>query len=258
MRRGDKLQPTARDSTFVANAGIPKRMIHCRNKRCSISALMADESAIDYESVLATLKSRLRRLMELRPICFSLAVLIISSPALRSQSADDAPPTVLKSQHFDRDPGWEASNNRVVPKSYPTINQDFGFSRTNFAGNGPGELGGLVTRAFEPAFYAAKIGPQTLNDKLTASGSFAITKTTPGGGVFFGFFRAEQPGGGGRPTSSLGMHFDSEHSGARLAVRLITGKNQSCGTFTTPFIPGKFRPTPIRNDACALRLDARL
>src|SRR5439155_322209 len=38
-------------------------------------------------------------------------------------------------------------------------------------------------------------------------------------------------------------------SGARLAVRLITAKNQSCGTFITPFIPGKFRPTPIRNDA---------
>jgi hypothetical protein len=41
---------------------------------------------------------------------------------------------------------------------------------------------------------------------------------------------------------------DGEPSGARLAVRLITGQNQSCGTFITPFIPGKFRPTPIKND----------
>ena len=39
-----------------------------------------------------------------------------------------------------------------------------------------------------------------------------------------------------------------ENSGARLAVRLITAKNQSCGTFIPPFIPGKFRPTAIRND----------
>ena len=31
-------------------------------------------------------------------------------------------------------------------------------------------------------------------------------------------------------------------------MRLITGQNQSCGTFITPFLPGKFRPTPIRND----------
>src|SRR5205823_3158881 len=32
------------------------------------------------------------------------------------------------------------------------------------------------------------------------------------------------------------------------AVRMITGTNKSCGTFVTPFIPGKFRPTPIRAD----------
>ena len=31
-------------------------------------------------------------------------------------------------------------------------------------------------------------------------------------------------------------------------MRLITGQNQGCGTFITPFIPGRFRPTPIRND----------
>src|SRR6185369_12561168 len=64
----------------------------------------------------------------------------------------------------------------------------------------------------------------------------------------FGFFNAQQPGATGRPVASLGMDFDCEGSGARLAVRLITAQNQSCGTFVTPFIPGKFRPTPIRND----------
>ena len=49
------------------------------------------------------------------------------------------------------------------------------------------------------------------------------------------------------------MNMDTERDGARLAVRLITGKNQSCGTFVTPFIPGKFRPTPIRNDGTRYR-----
>jgi hypothetical protein len=34
-------------------------------------------------------------------------------------------------------------------------------------------------------------------------------------------------------------------------VRLISGTNKSCGTFVTPFVPGKFRPTPIRNDGTA-------
>ncbi|MGZ4975167.1 MAG: hypothetical protein ACXWDN_20585, partial [Limisphaerales bacterium] len=104
-------------------------------------------------------------------------------------------------------------------------------------------------RASEPAYYADKIGSKTLDDALSASGTFAITKTSGGAGVFFGFFRAQQPGAGGRPVSSLGLDFDFEPSGGRLALRLITGKNQSCGTFITPFIPGKFRPTPIRNDS---------
>src|SRR5581483_4207298 len=130
----------------------------------------------------------------------------------------------------------------------PTVVQDFGYSKTHFAGQAAGELGGRVTRASAPAYYADKIGPVTLDQPLSAAGTFALTKTTPGAGIFFGFFRAEQPGAGGRPTASLGLDFDCEHSGARLAVRLITRRNQSCGTFVTPFLPGKFRPTPIRND----------
>ena len=103
-------------------------------------------------------------------------------------------------------------------------------------------------RASEPAFYADRIDPITLDQKFSASGAFALTRSTSGGGVFFGFLRAQQPGAGGRPIASLGLDLGTENSGGRLAVRLITSNNQSCGTFITPFIPGKFRPTSIRND----------
>jgi hypothetical protein len=161
--------------------------------------------------------------------------------------------SALKTESFDREPGWEGHNNRVVPEKRPTVTQDFGYGKTNFAGMEKGELGGLVTRAAEPAYYAEKISHLTLDDKLSAAGTFAITKTIAGGGIFFGFFRAEQPGGGGRPTGSLGLDMDCERGGARLAVRLITAKNQSCGTFVTPFIPGKFRPTVIHNDGTRYR-----
>ena len=51
-----------------------------------------------------------------------------------------------------------------------------------------------------------------------------------------------------RAIGSFGFDFDGESHGCRLAVRLITADNQSCGTFITPFIPGKYRPTPIHND----------
>ena len=155
----------------------------------------------------------------------------------------------LKTEHFDKDPGWEGHNNHVVPKNAPKVTQDFGFSRTNHAGKAVGELGGRIQRSTTPALYAAALSPaKTLEDKFSASGSFALTQSQPGAGIFFGFFNSQQPGGSGRPIGSLGLHFDFEGKGGRLAVRLITGTNKSCGTFITPYLPGKFRPTPIKND----------
>jgi hypothetical protein len=171
----------------------------------------------------------------LGPLIVACAVASVSLGATRSQT-------------FDSDPGWTGLNNRVEVKQYPTVTQDFGYSKTNHAGASVGEMGGMVTRAATPAFYGDKVGSLTLDDRMSASGTFAFTKTSAGAGVFVGFFQEHQPGASGRPIGSLGMDFDTEGGGARLAVRLITGRNQSCGTFVTPYVPGKFRPTPIRND----------
>jgi WD40 repeat protein len=154
----------------------------------------------------------------------------------------------LKTETFDRDPGWEGHNNRIVPEKPLIVTQDFGYSATNHAGKSAGEVGGTIQRSTTPAYYAAEIPTRTLDDKFTASGSFALTKSQPGAGIFFGFFNSQQPGGSGRPIGSLGLDFDFEGSGGRLAVRLITNTNKSSGTFITPYLPGKFRPTPIKND----------
>ncbi len=163
--------------------------------------------------------------------------------------ADGQPRPNLKTEHFDRDPGWEGRNNRIPPKPGFMVKQDFGYSETHFASKATGEVGGRVQRSTTPASYAAPLTPaKTLDDKLTASGSFAITSSQSGAGVFFGFFNSRQPGGSGRPIGSLGLDFDFEGKGGRLAVRLITGGNKSCGTFITPYLPGKFRPTPLKND----------
>jgi hypothetical protein len=172
-----------------------------------------------------------------------LALLLLATLA-----RGDEPKTTIKTEHFDADPGWEGFNNRVELKKVPTVTQDFGYSPTKFASKESGEIGGKVTRAARPASYAVKIGPKTLDDPLTAGGTFAMTGTTGGAGLFFGFFRADQPGGSGRPVGSLGLDFDTEKSGGRLAVRMISQTNKSCGTFVTPFIPGKFRPTPLKAD----------
>lgn len=159
-----------------------------------------------------------------------------------------AEPPPLKTETFDRDPGWEGHNNRIVPGKLPVVKQDFGFSPTNFAGKAVGEMGGRIQRSTTPAHYAAEIPVKTLDDPLTASGSFAVAKSEGGAGVFFGFFHSRQPGGSGRPIGSLGLDFDFEGTGGRLATRLITDTNKSCGTFITPYLPGKFRPTPIKNN----------
>lgn len=167
--------------------------------------------------------------------------------------AQDAPQPGLKSEAFDKDPGWEGHNNRVVPKKALIVKQNFGYSETNFAGEAKGEMGGSIQRSTTPASYAARIAVKTLDEHLAASGTFAITASQSGAGVFFGFFNSRQPGGSGRPIGSLGLDFDFEGGGGRLAVRLITGLNKSCGTFITPYLPGKFRPTPLKNDGTRYR-----
>ena len=56
-----------------------------------------------------------------------------------------------RTQSFDSDPQWEGRNNRIIPREYPTIVQDFGYSKTNFASKSSGEMGGHLTRASTPA-----------------------------------------------------------------------------------------------------------
>src|SRR5437016_1171016 len=67
----------------------------------------------------------------------------------------------LKSEHFDKDPGWEGIDNRIVPKVIPTAQQDFGYSPTNFAGKASGEIGGKITRGSRLAYYATKLPTRT-------------------------------------------------------------------------------------------------
>src|SRR6478735_7883417 len=62
-----------------------------------------------------------------------------------------------RTQTFDSDPGWEGVNNRLPPKKVIEVTQDFGFSATSHAGPTAGEMGGVVMRASDPAFYADKI-----------------------------------------------------------------------------------------------------
>src|SRR3954466_409733 len=117
--------------------------------------------------------------------CFVAVVgTIFILTVVRSAGAVDVSAAGLKREHFDNDPNWEGFNNRVVQKRPKIVKQDFGFSPKNNAGRAAGEMGGAVQRSTTPAYYAAKISPKSLNDRLTASGSFAITSSQGGAGVF--------------------------------------------------------------------------
>ena len=85
---------------------------------------------------------------------------------------------VVKSETFDRDPGWDRSNNRPADrKDEPVeVRQDFGFSNTSHAGGKRGEAGGRIQAAAEAAFYGKVIGEKTLQGPLSASGTLAVAR----------------------------------------------------------------------------------
>ena len=75
---------------------------------------------------------------------------------------------------FDRDPAWDGHNNRARVPEPQRVRQDFGYSKTQFAGGvSAGEIGGFLTPAAEPAYYAKPIVRATFNDRLEARGTLA-------------------------------------------------------------------------------------
>ncbi len=95
-----------------------------------------------------------------------------------------------RTERFDTDPGWDGDNHRSTHWGPRTLVQDFGFSPSRHAGGAAaGEIGGTITPAAEPAWYAKPIAELSLDDELTASGTVACD-----GGPFhvlIGFFNSQ-------------------------------------------------------------------
>lgn len=113
-----------------------------------------------------------------------LRSLLLCLLILAGNAATDA---AQRQQTFDTDPGWEGVNNRSVKPE--TIQQDFGWSpATSHAGGMAGEIGGRITPAAEPAYFAKPIPTTTFRDAMSASGRIRIEKG--GGHTLLGFFDA--------------------------------------------------------------------
>jgi WD40 repeat protein len=93
-----------------------------------------------------------------------------------------------RTERFDRDPGWDGQNNRAVTPEPRSVVQDFGYSNTAHAGGNHGEMGGVISPAAEPAYYAKRIPARTFDDVLTASGTLNCTGRPFH--VLVGFFNA--------------------------------------------------------------------
>ena len=98
-----------------------------------------------------------------------------------------------KVEDFAQDPGWEGKgNNSTFPDPEQAGAHDFGFSAaTNFAGGARGEIGGAFWLA-DPgyAYYADRIGPLTLEDRLEARGRVVLKVAAPQSDMFLGWFNS--------------------------------------------------------------------
>jgi hypothetical protein len=168
----------------------------------------------------------------------SLVALVGTGDGRTDEQSKPAP----KTESFDRDPGWEGHINRVVPKTLPTITQDFGYGKTTFAAKAAGEIGGRITRAAEPAYYADKIGPLSLEDRLEASGKAVLKSGGPDSDMFLGWFNGANKDD---PPTQAG-HFLGVHVGGPTRVghsfhpSLTTAKGAKAQAAAGPVLtPGK-------------------
>ncbi len=132
-----------------------------------------------------------------------LCACILTASATLSQS----PAADQVTEDFSKDPGWEGRKNVLPPGKRKKTRQDFGWRRTNHTGLGPGEVGGRCSRSLTPAWYAKVLEkPLTLEDRISASGTFALTQDDGGSGVLVGFFNKDSRGW--RTPQSLAFRLD--------------------------------------------------
>ncbi len=144
---------------------------------------------------------------------------------------------------FSKDPGWVEANNRATIENPPVGAHDFGFSpKTSFAGGNEGEIGGDLWRSGKYGYYADKVGPLSLGDRLEAGGKVVLKVGAPDSDVYLGWFSStakETP-----PTESgnfLGVHVGGPtRVGHYFIPRMATSKRTLAKVEKGPILtPGK-------------------
>jgi hypothetical protein len=99
-----------------------------------------------------------------------------------------------KREDFSKNPGWiGVGNHDTYQKKEETGAHDFGFSaKSNFARGKPGEVGGMLWRSGAYAYYADRVGPLSLADRLEASGKVVLTAGPPDSVMYLGWFNGSE------------------------------------------------------------------
>jgi hypothetical protein len=160
-----------------------------------------------------------------------------------------------RAQDFAEDPKWDAAGNRKTYQSKDAAGaHDFGFTPTNHAGGRAGEVGGTFWRSGKYAYYADKVGPLSLADRLEASGKVMLQSGAPDSDMFLGWFNSANKD---EPPTQAG-HFLGVHVGGPTRVghyfhpSLATAKGTRAQAPAGPvLVPGKVHDWSLVYDPAA-------
>ncbi len=179
----------------------------------------------------------------------------LAAIALLVPAAGGAPDEV-RTERFDRDPGWDGRNNRSETPGPRTVRQDFGWSATSNAGGEAGEVGGWVSPDAAPAFYAKVLPPAGFDDPLSASGVLVVgADGRPDGNTLVGFFNADTLNEWRTPRSIVLRVNGRGEEGFHLHLEYATSRWRAGGDFfaATDARTGKRSPRMIRGGRAAYR-----
>jgi hypothetical protein len=157
-----------------------------------------------------------------------------------------------KTEDFSREPGWDASGNRTTfTEREPHGVQNFGFSETAIAGATKGETGGIVWRNPAGGYYADRIGPLSMDDRLEVSGRVNMVIAGTDADMRIGWFssRSNNPGPKPTPPHFLGIKIGGPtRVGHYFLPEVITSKGTHMLAEGTKAHP-KAGPIMVQNQA---------
>ncbi|MGA2662886.1 MAG: hypothetical protein ABSH34_35860 [Verrucomicrobiota bacterium] len=147
--------------------------------------------------------------------------------------------SALREENFDHEPvHWEGINNRGSSFKPKMVTQNFGYSSASqHAGRKPGEVGGIINPAAEPAYYGYRFPkPLTLSDSLNASGKLFVAHGS--GHFLLGFFNADALNEW-RTPNTLAARINGRGEGFHCHLEYCTSRWRAGAGLIGDIVPGR-------------------